>query len=255
MGEPGVALGVEVRHARSPPHLNTHSSYKGVAMNSPTLQHVSVLGGTGYGGTQVVKEALRRGHTVTVLSRSVPATPIDGVAYVQGVISDAAAIGRATAGADVIIGAISPRGTTLGTLVDGYGAVARRAAELGARLLVVGGFGSVRYEDGGPRVIESVDSLGLPADHVAEGKEMDRVRASLMDGAPDALDWVFVCPAAVFGAYTDPTPPRGTYRVGDDVAFFDDEGGSAIGPEDLALAILDEVETPTRHRALIHFAY
>lgn len=219
------------------------------------MTRVSVFGGTGFGGTQIVKEALRRGHSVTVLSRTAPADPIAGVTYLQGSISDAAAIERATADADVIIGTISPRGDTLGTLVDGYAALAKRAAEMGARLVVVGGFGSLRYEEGGPRVIESVDSLGLPADHVAEGKEMDRVRASLMEEAPDALDWVFVCPAAVFGAYTEPTPPRGTYRVGDDVALFDDEGNSVLGPEDLALAILDEVEKPTRHRALIHFVY
>src|SRR5688500_14764724 len=99
-------------------------------MNNPSLKHVSVFGGTGYGGTEVVKEALRRGHTVTVLSRSAPADPIPGVTYVQGTISDAAAIERATADSDVIIGAISPRGATLGTLVEGYGALAARAAEL-----------------------------------------------------------------------------------------------------------------------------
>lgn len=219
------------------------------------MTHVSVFGGTGFGGTQVVREALRRGHTVTVLSRSAPAEPIAGVSYLQGTISDPAAIERATAGADVIIGAISPRGETLGTLVEGYGALSTRATELGARLIVIGGFGSLRYEESGPRVIESVDSLGLPADHVAEGKEMDRVRQSLMDDAPAELDWLFVCPAAVFGAYTERTTPRGTYRVGDDVAIFDDEGGSAIEPEDLALAIVDELEKPTRHRSLIHFAY
>ena len=220
------------------------------------MTRVSVFGGTGFGGTQIVKEAVRRGHTVTVLSRSAPVEPIAGVTYVQGSISDQAALERATADAEVIIGAISPRGDTLGTLVDGYGrALAARAAETGARLIVIGGFGSLRYEEGGPRVIESVDSLGLPADHVAEGKEMDRVRAVLKEEAPDALDWLFVCPAAVFGAYTAPTPPRGTYRVADDVALFDDEGNSVIGPEDLALAILDEVETPTRHRSLIHFVY
>lgn len=219
------------------------------------MTHVSVFGGTGFGGTQVVKEALRRGHTVTVLSRSAPTDPIPGVAYVQGTISDQSAIERATTGAGVIVGAISPRGATLGTLVDGYGELMARATELGARMIVIGGFGSLRYEESGPRVIESVDSLGLPADHVAEGKEMDRVRQSLMDDAPDALDWLFVCPAAVFGAYNEKTPPRGAYRVADDVALFDDEGSSAIEPEDLALAILDEVESPTRHRALIHFAY
>lgn len=219
------------------------------------MTHVSVLGGTGYGGTPVVREALSRGHNVTVLCRSAPIEPIAGVSYVLGTISDRSAIEQATVGADVIIGAISPRGETLGTLVDGYGEVMTRAVELGARMIVIGGFGSLRYEEGGSRVIESVDSLGLPPDHVAEGKEMDRVRQSLMDDAPEHLDWLFVCPAAVFGAYNEPTPPRGTYRVAGDIALFDDEGGSAIEPEDLALAILDEVETPTRHRSLIHFAY
>jgi hypothetical protein len=214
-----------------------------------------VLGGTGYGGTQVVKEARCRGHDVTVLSRSAPADPIQGVVYAQGSISDRMAIDLATADAEVVVGAIAPKGATLGTLVDGYGMLMSRAAELGARMIVIGGFGSLRYEDGGPRVIEGVDALGLPEDHVAEGKEMDLVRASLMDSAPEDLDWLFVCPGAVFGAYNEPTPPRGSYRVSGEIALFDEHGTSAIEPQDLALAILDELESPTRHRTQIHFAY
>jgi putative NADH-flavin reductase len=43
--------------------------------------------------------------------------------------------------------------------------------------------------------------------------------------------------------------------VGGDVALFDAEGGSNISGADLALAVVDEIETPARHREHIGIAY
>ena len=42
------------------------------------MARISVLGGTGYGGEAVVREAARRGHTVTSYSRRPPEQPVDG---------------------------------------------------------------------------------------------------------------------------------------------------------------------------------
>ena len=64
----------------------------------------------------------------------------------------------------------------------------------------------------------------------------------------------FVSPAGGYGAWAA-GERTGQLRVGDEVALFDDEGGSNISGADFASAIVDEIEEPTRHRAHMSVAY
>lgn len=212
---------------------------------------VTVIGGTGYAGSAIVKEAARRGHEVTSLSRSLPADAdrVEGVRYVQG---DAALAGTVTDGADVVVGALSPRAGSEGTLVATYTDIASKAAAAGARLVVVGGFSSLRPAPGAPRFADNGD---VPPEFAAEANELHAVLTTLESSAPETLDWVFVSPAAVFGAYTPQGQPHGTYRTSTGVALFDEQGGSAIEGADFALAVLDEIEKPEHHRTQLNFAY
>jgi uncharacterized protein len=63
-----------------------------------------------------------------------------------------------------------------------------------------------------------------------------------------------VSPAMEFSAW-QPGVDVGRYRIGDEVALFDENGKSAISGIDYARAVLDEIEHPTRHRAQIGVAY
>lgn len=213
------------------------------------MSRIAVIGGTGYAGSSIVKEAAARGHHVASLSRSLPAEPVEGVEYAQGSADDAASF---VDGADVVVGALSPRAGSEGSLVRLYTAIAEHADAAGARLLVIGGFSSLRPAPGAPRFAESGD---VPAEFAAEATEVSAVLAALESDAPESLDWVFVSPPAVYGSYTAQGEPRGTYRTGTDVAIFDEDGNSAIGGADFALAVVDEIEKPTRHRGQVGFAY
>ena len=212
------------------------------------MSTIAVIGGTGYAGSSIVKEAFSRGHRVTSLSRSLPAEPVEGVSYVQGLAADAEQL---VTGADVVVGALSPRAGTEGTLVAIYTKLADLAAAAGARLIVVGGFSSLRPAPGAPRFAEG----DLPPEFAAEAREGNSVLTALSTRAPDTLDWLFVSPAAAFGAFAPQGEPRRTYRTSTDIALFDADGASAIEVPDFALAIVDEIEKPTRHRSQIHFAY
>lgn len=208
---------------------------------------ITVVGGTGYAGAAIVAEAARRGHTVTVISRTAPGTQVEGVDYVTGDLTQSV---PDLAGAEVVVAALSPRGDNAGKLRDAYRSLAQAAATNGARFVGIGGFSSLRPAEGAPRFVEGDD---LPPEFAAEAREMNDILADLATGSID-VDWLFVSPAAEFGSHA-PGEALGRYRVSGEVALFDQDGKSAISGADFARAVLDEIETPTRHRAQIHFAY
>lgn len=211
------------------------------------MSTIAIVGGTGYAGSAIAKEAIRRGHEVISLSRSLPGEPVPGVRYEQGPATEAA---RLLDGVETVVGALSPRAGSEGTLVEVYADLAAASAAAGARLVVIGGFGSLRPAPGAARFAEGG---GMPPEYAAEASEMNTVRAAL-ETTPETVDWIFVSPAATFGAHL-PGEVRGSYRTGGDVALFDSEGNSAISGQDFALAVVNEIESPTVRRAQISFAY
>ena len=85
------------------------------------MSRITVIGGTGYAGSAIVAEAARRGHQVTALSRSAPASGVPGVTYVQGDAADEAVLAPLVADAEVVVAALSPRGA----LAESFRAVNR----------------------------------------------------------------------------------------------------------------------------------
>lgn len=213
------------------------------------MARITVLGGTGYGGSAVVKEALKRGHEVTAVSRRQPENPVDGVDYAIGSVLDADFLGEVVAGRDVVFEAVSPRGDMAGKeegLVDD---LIRLAADSGFRLGVLGGASSLLVEPGGKRLFDVSD---YPAELLPE-VETGMVLLDTLKAAPEDLDWFYVSPAATFGAWA-PGEETGSYRISDDVLLTDAEGNSTISAGDLAQAVLDEVEQPAYRRRRFHVA-
>lgn len=211
------------------------------------MTNITVIGGTGYAGSAIVAEAAARGHHVTSISRSIPDAQVPGVTYLTG---DATVEVPDLTGAEVVVAALSPRGSNAGKLRPTYLAIADAAATAGARFVAIGGFSSLRPAPEAPRFADGDD---LPAQFADEAKEMNAILVELLDGATDA-DWLFVSPAGAFGAYA-PGEKLGHYRTSGEVALFDDNGNSAISGADFATAVVDEIDTPTRHQAHLHFAY
>lgn len=206
------------------------------------MSHITVIGGTGYAGAAIVAEAALRGHDVTAVSRTAPADPVPGVTYVQGSAVDEQVRQRAFDGADVVVSATSPRGDMAEQHLDLAESLASRAGVSGTPLVVVGGFSSLRTAPGQPRFIEG----DVPEEYRAEAQAGHDVLEMLM-AEPDELQWTFVSPAAVFGAFA-PGDTTGSYRLGGEVAMFDDEGKSYITAGDFAKAIIDLVESGEHRR-------
>lgn len=209
---------------------------------------IVVVGGTGYTGGNIVREAAARGHVVVSISRSAPAAPVPGVRYERGTVADVAP--RVIPGADVVVAALSPRGDMAGRLVEAYRRLALLSAEAGARYLQVGGFSSLRPAPGAPRFVEGE----IPEQFREEALEGEATRVMLVEDAPADLDWVFVSPAGGYGSFAR-GERTGSYRVGGEVALLAADGTSSISGADFATAVVDEIDAPAHHRAHISLAY
>ncbi|CAN5145758.1 NAD(P)H-binding protein [soil metagenome] len=221
------------------------------------MSTITIIGGTGFAGSAIVREAAERGHEVISFSRTVPAEEarVDGVRYEAGSMLDAAARSTAIVG-DVVISALSPRGELDGKIIDVDLALAALAAEKGIRFGVIGGFSSLRPAEGAERFADSGD---VPAEFLSEAQQMNTLLGDLLDAdarveSDASLDWFFVSPAGNFGAHA-PGEKLGHYRIGGDIALFDEAGNTAVSGADFATAIIDEIETPKHRRAHFSVAY
>ena len=214
------------------------------------MARITVLGGTGYGGSAVVREAARRGHEVLAVSRTAPESPTPGVTYVTGSVLDADVLERAVAGADVVFEALSPRGDMAGQVEGVFEALVALARQHGVRLGVLGGASSLLVSEGGPRLI---DAVPMPPE-VRPEADLGIHKLEVLKATGDDLDWFYLSPPAEFGAWV-PSTETGEYRTSDDVLLRSPDGSSQISAADLALAVLDEIEQPRHPRRRFHVAH
>ena len=204
------------------------------------MSKIAIIGATGRAGSQLLEEALRRGHTVTAIARNTGAIAArPGLTVKQADALDAHALQQAISGSDVVISAAHfatlPAAAVLGPV-----------KQAGVKcLLVVGGAGSLLLPGGG-RVI---DSEGFPAEYKAEAS----AGAAFLDTLRQekTLDWTFLSPSAEFVE----TERTGTFRLGQDDLLVSSEGRSWISFADFAIALIDEVETPKHSRQRFTVGY
>lgn len=204
------------------------------------MSKIAIIGATGRAGSQLLEEALRRGHRVTAIARN-PATlqGRDGVTTVALDVNDGAALELALSGHDVVLSAAHFSGIKPQAIIE----PAKKAGV--KRLLVVGGAGSLQLPSG-HKVIDIPDfPEAYKAEATAGGHYLDTLRQE------KELDWTFLSPSAEFveGART------GRYHLGKDHLLIGDDGKSWISFADYAIAMLDEVEKPAHSRQRFTVGY
>jgi uncharacterized protein len=209
---------------------------------------IALFGATGMIGSRIATEAARRGHQVTALARN-PARVPAGVANLtaaQADLLDAASVGAAVRGHDVVASAYAPPHDDLAALTKATHALIDgvRAAGL-KRLVVVGGAGSLEVAPGK----QLVDAEGFPEAYKAIALA-HREAYNDYRGVAD-LDWTFFAPAALIA----PGERTGTFRTGANTLLADAEGNSRISAEDYAIAFVDELEQGHFIRQIATAAY
>ncbi|MFE2752187.1 NAD(P)-dependent oxidoreductase [Actinosynnema sp. NPDC059335] len=187
---------------------------------------ITVFGAFGSVGRRVVAEARRRGHDVTPVSRR----PGSG-----GEVGDARVVAdvvRLSAGRDLVVSATRPVDGREDELVEATRALLAGVARTGVRLLAVGGAATLVTPAG--HTVEEAPDFPEALKPIARACA-EQLAVCLADRA---ADWTYLSPPAVL----EPGERTGVFRVGGD-----EQVGSAISLEDLAVALLDEAETP-RHR-------
>lgn len=202
------------------------------------MAQILIIGGTGYAGGNIAREAVARGHSVTSLSRSAPTDPIAGVTYRTGSITDAALVAELSKDADQLVVAVHGADAGGRPLIDTLLSLIDTAVASGARLSFVGGSGSTFVSEGGPLLIDTPD---FNEDWKPEASSHAKVLSVLRDEDHPGLAWFYVSPAALFGAWT-PGETLGTYRSSDDILITKADGSSEISGTDFAKAYVDEIE-------------
>lgn len=209
-----------------------------------------VFGATGYAGGKILEEALRRGHEVVAVSRSIDAPAGDGVTVKAGSLHDDGFVADVVADADVVVVAIPARPLDGKLLIDAVPSLAKLTQRHNARIGVVGGAGSLHVAEGGPRLIDTPDFPDAAKQEAGNhAKVLDAFRQQL-----DGVQWFYVSPAAEFGSRA-PGERTGRYRVSGDVLLTDSGGTSRISGADYAIAFLDEIEKPAHHQKRFTVAY
>ncbi len=219
---------------------------------------IVVYGATGEVGSHVVSEALDRGHRVTAVSRNPAQVDMrhDNLSAVEGDLLDTASVDATVAGADVVIlsvrGVIGDSGTpdsalqfiAAETLVD----VLSREGDDAARLLHVGGSGSLEVE---PGVVfaEKLPKILLPNN--LEIEILGQILALEFYRKVDDVRWTYVTPPKNLTN----GPRTGVFRIGGDRALQDRRGRTRVSRADFAVALIDEAEQAQYVRQRISVAY
>ncbi|MDF2795676.1 MAG: 3-beta hydroxysteroid dehydrogenase [Pseudomonas orientalis] len=204
------------------------------------MSKIAIIGATGRAGSQLLEEALRRGHIVTAIARNTEKLAVRSDVTVKQLDAlDAEALQQAISGSDVVISAAHFATLPASAVI---GPVKKAGVK---RLLVVGGAGSLLLPDGS-RVI---DSPGFPAEYKTEAS----AGAAFLDvlRQEQELDWTFLSPSALF----DGTERTGQFRLGQDHLLVSNDGNSSISFADFAIAMIDEVETPKHSRQRFTVGY
>jgi putative NADH-flavin reductase len=211
---------------------------------------IALIGATGFVGSAILKEALSRGHHVTAVVRnSGKVTPQPHVTAVSMDLYDENALAKVLTSHEAVISAFNPGWADTdiyNNTLKGTHAILSAVKKAGVkRLLVVGGAGSLEIKPG----LQLVDTPDFPAQW-KQGALGAREALNVIRKEND-LDWSFISPAA----FLKPGLRTGKFRLGGDQLVTDAKGESHISVEDMAVAILDEIEHPQHLRKRFTLAY
>ncbi|WP_426276322.1 NAD(P)-dependent oxidoreductase [Chryseobacterium sp. S-02] len=203
------------------------------------MKKVAVIGATGFVGTQIVNELTNRGYKVEAIVRDASKVQQNENVSAKSVdVNNIDELTEALKGNDAVISAFNA-GWTNPNLYDDFlnGSVnIENAVEKSGvkRFITVGGAGSL-FIDGN----QLVDGPDFPSEikpgATAARDYLNKIKEN------KTLDWTFFSPAIEMHQGTAGVR-TGKYRTGLENPVFDENGRSVLSVEDVAVALVDELE-------------
>lgn len=201
---------------------------------------IALIGASGNVGAKILNEALARGHEVAAIVRhpeKLPSRP--GVTVHKADLNEPSQLTSVLRGQDAVIVSVRYRDNDVLKVFP-----AAKSAGV-KRVLFVGGAASLEASPG----VRLLDTPGFPAEIKVEAapaaQALDRIRQE------KEHEWTFVSPSIMLV----PGQRTGKFRTGAEQVLKDDKGESRISQEDLAVAILDELEKPRHIRKRFTVGY
>ncbi|MCY0967557.1 NAD(P)-dependent oxidoreductase [Chryseobacterium wangxinyae] len=213
---------------------------------------VAVIGATGFVGKQVVNELSNRGYEVNAIARDGSKVEAkDNVKAISADVNNVEEFAKVLEGNDAVINTFNP-GWTNPNLYDdflnGSKNIEKAVEQSGVkRFITVGGAGSL-FIDGN----QLVDGPDFPAD-IKPGATAARDYLNIIK-QNNILDWTFFSPAIEMHQGTAGVR-TGKYRTSLESPVFDENGRSILSVEDVAVALVDELEQNNHIRERFTAAY
>ncbi|MGC4786835.1 NAD(P)-dependent oxidoreductase [Micromonospora sp. DT178] len=213
------------------------------------MSNIVVFGAGGTAGSRITAEAVGRGHRVTAAVRRPEATSYlpPAVTVVTGDATSERSVRELAPDTDAMVVAIGGGGHDLWLDAARNLVGVLRGMPAAPRIIHVGG-GSTLLTPKGTRYLDEPD---FPEEYrdaaMGQADALDFYRSSA-----DGVSWTYVSPPPL---EFHPGERTGHYRTGGDQPVTDHEGRSVLSYEDLAVAIVDEIEQPRHENARFTAAY
>lgn len=213
---------------------------------------VAVIGATGFVGTQVVKELENRGYSVDAIVRDASKVEEKENVVAKSIdINNIDELAEGLKGNDAVINTFNAGWTNpnlYNDFLNGSKNIEKAVEKSGVkRFITVGGAGSL-FIDGN----QLVDGPDFPADikpgATAARDYLNEIKKN------ETLDWTFFSPAIEMHPGTAGIR-TGKYRTSLESPVFDENGRSVLSVEDVAVALVDELEQNNHIRERFTAAY
>lgn len=203
---------------------------------------IIVVGVTGATGSRVAAEAVRREHVVTGAARTnrrVDRLP-SSVEVLAVDATDTAALAELFAQHDAVVAATRPDPGDESSVSNTTTSLLDAAASADRPVIVVGGAGPLLAPlPDGHLVVDDSRYVGAGWRHIAMAS------VTQLEVCRDhPARWRYLSPPAML----EPGERTGSYRTGTTRLLTTADGDSRISMEDLAVAVVDAIETPTEQR-------
>lgn len=215
---------------------------------------IAVIGSTGFVGSNIINELVNRNFEVLGISNSnAENTSLPNLTYLNIDVNNTTELADKLKGYDVLISAFSAGWSNI-NYHDDYinSSVSIQEAVIlsgVSRYIVIGGSGSLYVAEG----IQAVDTDTFPEEFKTVARAAKEYYLNHLKNEK-TFEWLYFSPP--FEMHPEITTGRtGKYRYGTLNPIFDNTGKCYISVEDLAVAVVDEVENKRFNKTIYTVGY